>query len=203
MACWVYWKNQRKMDPTWSLILSYLKSLVLGTLSHNFTETDVWFWTHISRVCFMGFVFTKLLSLFRDHTVNCTISTLLSLFWKKNKWRLMSNLAVCLSLRPLSNLPSNGRLFWLHFSGFQASRLISFKSRWTRCSLCGSCSVKYPKCCGRKLGCFLWLQTFDTEPSLISWYDLLMMFPPDHVRLQLVLSSVILLLSWDSILKCL
>jgi hypothetical protein len=135
---------------------------------------------------FRGFVpwlliFTKLLSLFWTHVVNYTISRLLFLFWK-SKWTIMRSpccLFVCNAT--LSNLPSNNRLFWLHCSGFQASYCISFK---------------------RKLGWFRWLQTFDTEPSIISWYDSLMTFPPDHVRLRLVLSSVILLLSWDLFSKC-
>jgi hypothetical protein len=46
-------------------------------------------------------------------------------------------------------------------------------------------------------GCFCWLQTSDTLPSLTSWnVSLLTTFPSVHVRSQLVLPSVILLLFW-------
>jgi hypothetical protein len=35
------------------------------------------------------------------------------------------------------------RLFWLHYSHFQASCHIAFKTCWTRCLLCGQCRIKY------------------------------------------------------------
>jgi hypothetical protein len=40
-------------------------------------------------------------------------------------------------------LPSNGHLFWLHYSEFQPSCHIAFKSCWTLCRLCGPRRVKY------------------------------------------------------------
>jgi hypothetical protein len=44
--------------------------------------------------------------------------------------------------------------------------------------------------------------TFDTVPSLTSWYDfLLVTLPSIHIRLQLVLPLVILLLSWGLYLE--
>jgi hypothetical protein len=51
--------------------------------------------------------------------------------------------------------------------------------RWDRSVLVSEC------------GCFRWLQTFDTVPSLTSRNDLLITFPSIHVKFQLVLLSVI------------
>jgi hypothetical protein len=49
-------------------------------------------------------------------------------------------------------LPSNGRLFWFHCSGFQASCHIAVKSCWTLCFLCGPVHIRYSTCNERRVG---------------------------------------------------
>jgi hypothetical protein len=89
--------------------------------------------------------------------------SLLFLFWKKNIVGLWNHLADC----PPTNFylcicwrgdvftkpfPSNGRLFWLHYFGFQAVCHMAFKSWWTRCFIRGPSRIKYSMRSRRKEG---------------------------------------------------